>query len=426
MARRTWRRRRRTEDRMKGGQTKRRYRRKRYRRDIEVLREVTADLRSAYHERVPGRTNAYDELICFSTDAGRGDTGRLAIVAFGYDSVCHVVDLGYAAGKGDVDELRHQVDLQVLKSTIARRARRQRNTPPNELEIQLLIRFIVDLNHLLPQRDCGGGAFLAFADGWKTIDFRDPKNATQERIRRRLETIVWSDSAIPCAQPYRVEVHAGPECVLADINDLRAWLLGQTAHKPVDGWCFWSADHDLLTDRFVSLAWHILALEETDALLSRGLGDPPDNCDADRAGGIDVEFTSWSVDLRRPSEADRARAPNKRTKLLRLLLRQARLALSSTTLALEQARTGLAKDERRRTTLLAWARAKWLSARRDLVGRISDELDRRVASSQHFVTLQNNSLLDLERRVAFLRDELTSSRQCRALHQVRSPTASQP
>lgn len=158
MARRTWRRRRRTEDRMKGGQTKRRYRRKRYRRDIEVLREVTADLRSAYHERVPGRTNAYDELICFSTDAGRGDTGRLAIVAFGYDSVCHVVDLGYAAGKGDVDELRHQVDLQVLKSTIARRARRQRNTPPNELEVQLLIRFIVDLNHLLPQRDCGSSA----------------------------------------------------------------------------------------------------------------------------------------------------------------------------------------------------------------------------------------------------------------------------
>jgi len=386
---------------------------------------VTAEVRRAYSERVPARRNACDEIICFNADSGRKDTGRLAIVAFGYDHICHVVDLGYAAGQGDVDQIPHRVDLHVLKSTIVRRAKRRQNAPRNELEVQLLIRFIVDLNHRLAPRDYGGGAFLTFADGWKAIDFRNPTNATQERIRRRLETIVWSDSVIACTQPYRVSIQADPESVLADVSDLRAWLLSRTADIPQHGGFFWSDDRDLLTDRFVTLAWHFLALEDNDALLSRGLGDPPDNGDTDRAGGIDVEVTFWSVDLRRPSAADRAKAISRSTKLLRLLLRQVRLELSSQIWDFEHARNQLARDERRRSKLLAWARAKWLSAREGLVERISDELDRRVASSESFLELQSELLFKVRRRVDFLRGELTFSRQCRALHQVPSPAASQ-
>lgn len=138
--------------RAEAGRPQRRYRRRRYREDIGCLRPVTAEIRRAFAERVPSRTGASDELICFAVGPGRDDGERLAIASFGDDRACHVVDLGYRPGYGDVERLAHRIDLPVMKATAARRVRR-RASPSNELEMQLLIRFIVDLNHQLPEGD---------------------------------------------------------------------------------------------------------------------------------------------------------------------------------------------------------------------------------------------------------------------------------
>lgn len=392
------------ERRVEAGRPKRRYRRRKFRKALKFLRPVTNEILHAYSMRVPDRTDAEHEIVCFAIDPGDKGDERLAIVAFGYDKICRVVDLGYRAGDGDVERLPHRIDLQKLKGSIAHRARRGRFVAANELALQLLIRFIVDLNPLLSEGDAGGGAFLSFREGWKVLNLVSPTTATRERIKRRLEMVAWSDPAIPGNQTYRVHIHADRDQAFAEQEQLHRWLVERSGSMPENESLFWSDDLSLLTERFVALAWHILEAENNDStLLSTDWDNHGDRC---RSGGFSAEVESWHIQIDRPSEGRRARAGKRLRKLLKILLRSAQRHLASKARDVEWAQESLAKDIRRQKALLPWARVRWLDTNPGLVTDIANALEERAASGRYYAALTAKDAVEARRGVDRLRREL--------------------
>lgn len=118
------------------------------------------------------------------------------------------------------------------------------------------------------------------------------------------------------------------------------------------------ADPSLLTERFVALAWQILEAENDDSTLLST--DWDNHGDWLRTGGFTTETQSLHVQIDRPSERRRARAGKRLRKLLKILLRGAQRHLASKAWDVEWAQESLTKDIRRQSTLLPWARVRWL------------------------------------------------------------------
>lgn len=80
---------------------KRRYRLRRYRTELHYLRSVTPEMLEDLDSRAPDCGRTAREVICFGIRAPDEAKERLAIIAFGYDGVCYIVDLSCAAGRDD-------------------------------------------------------------------------------------------------------------------------------------------------------------------------------------------------------------------------------------------------------------------------------------------------------------------------------------
>ena len=377
------------EKRVEAGRPKRRYRRRRYRQAIAHLRPLTPALLKSFADRLPARASARDELICFHVGKNYDDSDRLAIIAFGCDQVCHVVDLGYDTGRGDVECLSHHIDLHQLKWAIARRQRRGHKIAPNELSIQLLLRFIMDINHRLQPQDSGGGAFLTFDEGWKVLTFSTPTKKVIDRVRRRLETVIWSDQALREDRNYTVHIHVQRDLGFANQEHLLQWQHEVPPEQPEGASTFWSDDTDLLNGRFFILAWHVLQMEELDALLSTEWDRHGDRM---RSGGYTSESESWTITLKAATPARRVRARKRIKLLMKHWRRAATLHLSSVNSDLEYAINELKRDERGWHKLQTWAEARWHASNPSLVAKVITVIDERRARNHNFLRLCENDL----------------------------------
>lgn len=396
---------------VEAGRPKRRYRRRRYLKDLTRLRPVTEEILNAYAERIPGRAGAKHELICFAVDDKNESVERLAIVAFGYDQICHVVDLGYRAGDGE-EKLPHRVDLHRLKWSVARRQMRNQRAAANELSVQLLIRFIVDLNHRLLPNSPGGGAFMRFREAWKVLDLTEPTKQVRERIRHRLETIVWSDLANPVAQKFTVYIYTKLDEIFADPEELLELLLDK--RHPELGSYFWSDDLDLLTSRFFLLAW--LVLDAAD-LASIFCTDWDRTGDHFRSGGFTSGEEAWEINIRAATPGRRARAAKHMKPLVRAWLRSARQKLLSATADLEDAKSTLERKELRSRKLQPWAESRWGASNQGRLSGVMAANERRLERERFWNDLMQSDFEHAQQRVELLDREFTTLSKA-SLHQV--------
>lgn len=378
------------------GRRKRRYRLRRYRKELHYLRPVTPEILQELEARAPDSAGKAKDVICFAI-RGHDEAERLAIVAFGHDNICHVVDLQYDRG-WDVERIPHGIDLAGLKAMIGRRRNRWRHQEGNSLAAQLLIRFVVDINNKLPDRDHVGGAFLQFRDAWQVAGPMwdgTPTPAVKNRLKRDLEAIMRTDPDMPSSQDVKVHIYFAGDSTLENYDDLRCQLLGNGEVNSSEG--TFEIEKALLTERLMALAW--LALDEFQ------LGDLVDRYldrigDGARAGGWDRDPVTWDVPCRIPSARSRRRARRPFRKWFRRALasfeqNHLERAMSWLDAAVDSAKEG----EGRRQKLAAWAECRWQTAKEDRLLALRQRLDRERSDDERFVKSEEDDV-DKYRRLA--------------------------
>ncbi|MSP74492.1 MAG: hypothetical protein EXR12_00005 [Rhodospirillaceae bacterium] len=361
-------------------QRKRRYRLRRYRKELQYLRPVTPRILQELNKRAPGSAGEAREVICFAIENRRrsDDAEQLVVVAFGYDGTCRVVDLGYRAGYYDVEQGSHKIDLHRLKATIARRQNKWRNQEGNNLAAQLLIRFIVHTNNKLNPET---GAYLQFDDASRVAErtyYKEPEHALKKQLKQILSAIIRTDSDIPSNRTYKVEVYFPKDGMLADYDDLRRHLLEDGDIDTSEQGVF-TGDEALLTERFVALAWlafhglerHNLGNSTFVATtMSRSLwiGQPDDT---DRTCGWMAEAEWWEISCRIPSTRNRRRSTIWFQKWIKRSLdhfKQSRL--DSAIWDLDWAVNDEKRREVRRRKLLPWAERRWGTSNEGLLSAL--------------------------------------------------------
>lgn len=368
------------------GGRKRRYRLRRYRKELHYLRPVTSEILQELEVRAPDSAGKAKEVICFAVGGHEraDERERLAIVAFGHDDICHVVDLHYDRGR-DVERIPHRIDLGWLKAMIARRRSRWKHQEGNDLAAQLLIRFVADINNKLPDRDHIGGAFLQFRDARQVagpMPDRTPRHAVKSRLKRSLEAIMRTDPVMPSNQDVKVHIHFESDSTLADYDDLRCHLLGNGEVDLRQQGTF-EIEKDLLTERFMALAW--LAFDEFQ------LGDLVDRYldrigDGARAGGWDSDPETWDIPCRIPSARSRRRARSRFRKWFRrALVSFEQSHLEPAMSLLDGAVAGARDGETRRQKLAAWAERRWQTAKESRLLALHRGLDRERSDDEQFI-----------------------------------------
>ncbi|MCG3775351.1 MAG: hypothetical protein JW395_2183 [Nitrospira sp.] len=369
------------QDKVTGPQRKRRYRLRRYRKELLFLRPVTSNILQELDKRVPKDVGKVREIICFAIGEG---SEHLVIVTFNYDRTCNVVNLGYGPGMYDVERGSHNIDLHWLKMLIARRRTKRRNQDGNNLAAQLLIRFIVHINNTL---DPEMGPYLQFKDAWLVAGPRltlEPKHSIKRILKRRLSTIICTDPDVPSNSTYTVSVHFPNDRLLANYRDLRRHLLeGGDLEYSYQG--VFTADAALLTERFVALAWLVFTelqyenLFVTDDVFaartmerSYMIGSPDDTS---RLCGWSGDTCSWEISCRIPSTRNRKRSIVRLRKWIKHSLAVfKRSELEPALWDLNWSINRDKRDEMRRVKLLPWAKRRWGTSDRELVVSLEAKL----------------------------------------------------
>lgn len=359
-------------------QGKRRYRFGRYRKDLRFLRPVTSSILQELDKRVPSDAGKTREIICFAIERSRGDTEPLVVVTFGYDGSCRVVNLSYPPGDYDVEQVTHNIDLHRLQRLIARRRQKWRNQAGNNLAAQLLIRFIVDINNKLARET---GPYLQFGNAWPITCQRltlEPKSHLKKILKRRLADIMHTDPDLPSDRTYTVSVRFDSGYGLADYDELRRRLLEGGGEYETCGGVF-TADEELLTERFVALAWlafHELANENPGTAFvkrtmefSDMIGSPNDT---DRLCGWTGDVVWWQITCRVPSAKNRKRSIGRLQKWIKRSLKS---RLNSAVLALDWSISEDKRREMRHQKLLSWAEQRWGASKVELVVALEERLE---------------------------------------------------
>jgi hypothetical protein len=364
---------------------KRRYRLRRYRKELRFLRPVTSSILQELDKRVPKDVGKVREIICFAIGES---SEQLVIVTFNYDGTYNVVNLGYSPGMYDVERGSHNIDLHWLKVLIARRLTKRRDQEGNNLAAQLLIRFIVHINNTLHHET---GPYLQFKDAWLVAGPRltlEPKRSIKTILKRRLSTIICTDPDVPSNSTYTVSVHFPIDRALADYGDIRRHLLeGGDLEYSYQG--VFTADEALLTERFVALAWLVFNelqyelqydnLFDTDSVFSARtmersymIGSPDDTA---RLCGWSGDQCSWEISCRIPSTRSRKRSIVRLRKWIKHSLAVfKRSVLDQALWDLNWSINQDKRDEMRRVKLLPWAERRWGKSDRELVVSLEAKL----------------------------------------------------
>jgi hypothetical protein len=385
------------QDKVTAPQRKRRYRLRRYRKELRFLRPVTSNILQELDKRVPKDVGKAREIICFAIGEG---SEQLVIVTFNYDGTYNVVNLGYIPGMYDVERGSHNIDLHWLKVLIARRLTKQRNQEGNNLAAQLLIRFIVHINNTL---DHETGPYLQFKDAWLVAGPRltlEPNSSIKTILKRRLSTIICTDPDVPSNSTYTVSVHFPIGRALADYRDLRRHLLedGDLKYNPGS----FSADSALLTERFVALAWLVFTELQYENLLTTDdvfaartmersymIGSLDDTS---RLCGWRGETCSWELSCRIPSTRSRKRSIVRLRKWIKQSL--AVFKRSEQGPALWDLNWSINNDKRnemRRVKLLPWAERRWGTSDRELVASLKAKLS---SDDGHYTRLCEETVIE--------------------------------
>ena len=419
---------------------KRRYRLRRYRKELRYLRPVTPEILRELDTRAPDSAGGAREVTCFAL-WNHGPTDgeeQLVVVAFGYDGTCYVLNLRYEAGGGyDVERIPHKIDLGRLKTLIARRSTRWRHHEGNDLAAQLLIRFIVDINNKLGREN---GAYLQFRDAALAAEpmwDRMPAWAIRKRLKRGLEAIMRTDPDIPSSWPVKVSVYFGNEAMLADYEDLRRHLLEDGELDFNDQGVF-SGEKALLTERFVALAWLAFDEFQSDDLVASTLSKMGSG-DTDRVGGWTGDETEWAVHCRIPSARSRRRARSRFRKWIRRALanfEQRHLDHVIWDLDiwgvdiwdLDWAVAQSKRHDARRQKLLAWAERRWQAVKEEQVSALKRRLDQERDNDARWIQLYEESVGKYRKLVGVIRGFATSAgsgRHCHVAREVAVPLAEQ-
>lgn len=385
---------------------KRRWRLRRYQSELHYLRPVTSEALHELDTRAPDGAAVAREVICFAVKGAHpGDTTEyLAIIAFGYDGICRIADLRYNSGF-DVERIPHRIDLAYLRVLVAQRRKRWRRQNDNDLSAQLLIRFIADINNRITDTDYGlehfSGAFLQFRDAWQTAEpswEKIPECALRKRLKRGLQAIMRTDPGIPSGRYAEVDVFFGSDALLADYDDLRRHFFEDGQLDTMFQGVF-SPEKELLTERFVALAWLAFADFSPDDLMARSIERTGD---AQRTGGWGSEEVGWKITCRIPCREGRRRARSRFRKWFRRAIANFESRyLEPAGWDRDWAFTQSERHIARRKKLLPWAERRWHSVKDERISALKIRLERESEGDALFVQ-QREHEVDKHRRLAAL------------------------